>query len=72
MEVNENCPPQIREALTECSNGIRISESKADIYLQLSRDEADDAVFEACRSMHQFYSSSASSFWKSKGRSRTC
>ena len=57
LDVNENCPPQIQKALADCINGVQVSEVKADIYLKLSQGEADDSIYEACRSMHQFYSS---------------
>ncbi|GJD57140.1 hypothetical protein [Methylobacterium dankookense] len=47
--------PQIERALAECATGARIAEWKADRYLQLSQGEADDTVYEACRSMSRFY-----------------
>ncbi|AWN40128.1 hypothetical protein [Methylobacterium durans] len=55
--MNENLPPQIQKALAECIAGAQISERKASDYLKLSQGEADDSVYEACRSMHRFYSS---------------
>ncbi|MDR7036062.1 hypothetical protein J2X36_000798 [Methylobacterium sp. BE186] len=55
--MNENLPPQIQTALAECISGAHIAERKADDYLKLSRGEADDSIYEACRSMHRFYSS---------------
>ncbi|KAB1078217.1 hypothetical protein [Methylobacterium soli] len=49
-------PPQIRKALAECADGARISTIKAEEYLRLATGETDDSVYEACRSMHRFYS----------------
>lgn len=56
-QVNENFPPQIQKALAECIAGAQISERKADDYLKLAQGEADDSIYEACCSMHRFYSS---------------
>ncbi|MDR7038824.1 hypothetical protein J2X36_003595 [Methylobacterium sp. BE186] len=55
--MNENLPPQIQKALAECIAGAQIAERKASDYLKLSQGEADDSIYEACRSMHRFYSS---------------
>ncbi|WP_336492002.1 hypothetical protein [Methylobacterium nigriterrae] len=54
---NETSPPQIQTALADCIAGAQTAQRKADDYLKLSRGEPDDLVYEACRSMHQFYSS---------------
>ncbi|AWN42637.1 hypothetical protein [Methylobacterium durans] len=56
-QVSENLPPQIQKALAECIAGAQIAEHKASDYLKLSQGEADDSIYEACRSMHRFYSS---------------
>lgn len=50
-------PPQVRKALADCADGVRISTLKAEEYLKLAKGECDDSVYEACRSMHRFYSS---------------
>ena len=55
--MNENSPPQIQQALAECIAGALFAEQKAGDYLKLSQGEADDSIYEACRSMHRFYSS---------------
>lgn len=57
LDLNENWPPQIQKALAECRDGAEIAERKANVYLKLSQCEPVDSVFEACRSMHRFYSS---------------
>jgi hypothetical protein len=62
LDVNENWPTQIQKALAECRNGAQVAESKANIYLELSRGETVESVFEACRSMHRFYSSMSEFF----------
>ena len=54
--LNENKLPQIEVALAECITGARIAEIKARDYLKLSQGEQDDSTYEACRSMHRFYS----------------
>ncbi|MER2268547.1 hypothetical protein [Methylobacterium oxalidis] len=56
-KVNENFPPQIQKALAECIAGAQVAERKASDYLKLAQGEADDSIYEACRSMHRFYSS---------------
>ena len=53
---NESKPSQIAKALDECITGARIAETKAQDYLKLSESEQDDSIYEACRSMHRFYS----------------
>ena len=55
--VDDQYPPQVRKALADCAKGARISTLKAEEYLKLSAGESDDTVYEACRSMHRFYSS---------------
>ena len=50
-------PAQIRKALADCADGAQIFTLKAEEYLKLAKGERDDSVYEACRSMHRFYSS---------------
>ena len=54
--AGDHYPPQIRKALAECADGARISTLKAEEYLKLATGEPDESVYEACRSMHRFYS----------------
>lgn len=56
-KVNENLPPQIQKALAECIAGAQAAERKAEHYLKLAQGEADDSIYEACRSMYRFYTS---------------
>ncbi|WP_336491287.1 hypothetical protein [Methylobacterium nigriterrae] len=50
-------PLPIQKALADCTEGAKVSQLKAEEYLRLARAEADDTLYEACRSMHRFYSS---------------
>jgi hypothetical protein len=70
LDVNENWPPQIRKALAECRNGAQVAQSKANLYLKLSQGETVDSAFEACRSMHRFYSSMSAFFLEGVNRKR--
>jgi hypothetical protein len=56
IKVNENLHPKIQKALSECIQGAEMAEIKALDYFELSQGESDDSIYEACRSMHRFYS----------------
>lgn len=57
LNLKDNVSPQIERALAECMKGARIAECKAKEYLELSRGETNDTIYEACRSMSRFYGS---------------
>ena len=53
---------RVEHALAECIEGAQVAAQKADTYLRLAQGEADDKIYEACRSMSRFYASMSEFF----------